>query len=129
MLVGQLDTAPDDCAAEPLGEHLALRAHPPLHRVAEHFNILKNRAYKQGSFKLTTVPDTKFFITDPYPQMKNLGFRIRILESKILNIRSGSRKTSNNGSRSGSMKPNVYGSDCIRIRNTENNAYIFLKNF
>jgi hypothetical protein len=36
MFVGEFDTAPDDGAAEPLGEDRSLRAHPPLHRVAEH---------------------------------------------------------------------------------------------
>ncbi len=43
MLVGELDTAPDDGAAEPLGEDRSLGAHPPLHRVAEQqHNFLLN---------------------------------------------------------------------------------------
>jgi hypothetical protein len=36
MLVCELDTAPYDGTTEPLGEDRSLRAHPPLHRVAEH---------------------------------------------------------------------------------------------
>ncbi len=35
MLVGELHTAPYDGASEPLGEDRSIRAHPPLHRVAE----------------------------------------------------------------------------------------------
>ena len=42
MLVGELDTAPYDGAAEPLGEDRSIRAHLPLHRVAEQHELLLN---------------------------------------------------------------------------------------